>query len=55
MQKEDWDYYAQMRKMYTPEAWASIEKAMAGQVTTFNIAEFVLNMGHNQQVNLNAP
>jgi len=54
MQKADWDYYAQMRKMYTPEAWASIEKAMAGQTTTFNIAEFVLNMGHNQQVNLNA-
>lgn len=50
MQKQDWDYFAQMRKMYTPDAWASIEKAITGPGTSFNIAELVLNMQQNNQV-----
>ena len=54
MTKRDWDYFSQMRKMYTPDAWASIEKAVSGQDTIFNISEFVLNMPTNQQIN-NAP
>lgn len=54
MQKEDWDYFHHMRKTYTPEAWNAIEKAMAGQVNTFNIAEFIINQAQTQQVNLNA-
>jgi len=53
MRKEDWDYFSQMRKMYTPDAWASIEKAISGQTGTFNINEFILTM--NTQINNNAP
>mgnify|MGYP004448955605 CR=1 FL=1 len=52
MRKEDWDYYGQMRKMYTPDAWSSIEKVISGQHGQFNIAEFVLNLAQNQQVNI---
>tara|TARA_Y100000310_G_scaffold328215_1_gene396003 strand:- start:34759 stop:35361 length:603 start_codon:yes stop_codon:yes gene_type:complete len=52
MLKQDWDYYGQMRKMYTPDAWASIEKAISGPGTSFNISEFILNLGHTQQVNI---
>lgn len=52
MTKQDWDYYSQMRKMYTPDAWSSIEKVISGQGGTFNINEFILNMGQNQQINL---
>jgi hypothetical protein len=48
MRKDDWDYYAQMRKMYTPDAWANIEKVVSGNAGQFNIAEFVLNMANNQ-------
>lgn len=50
MRKEDWDYFSQMRKMYTPESWASIEKVISGNTGQFNIAEFVLNMASNQQI-----
>ncbi len=52
MQKQDWDYYAQMRKMYTPDAWASIEKALTTRSAQFNIAGLILNMAQNQQVNI---
>ena len=52
MTKQDWDYYSQMRKMYTPDAWSSIEKVISGQGGTFNINEFILNMGQNQQINI---
>ena len=48
MTKQDWDYFSQMRKMYTPDAWASIEKVLAGQSSTFNINEFILTMGQTQ-------
>lgn len=51
MQKQDWDYYSQMRKMYTPDAWASVEKALTSQAASFNIAAFVLNLAQNQQIN----
>jgi len=50
MRKEDWDYYSQMRKMYTPESWASIEKAISGNSGQFDINQFILNL----QVNNNA-
>jgi transposase len=50
MRKEDWDYFAQMRKMYTPDAWASIEKVLAGSQGQLNIAEFIINIARNQQV-----
>lgn len=52
MRKEDWDQYTQLRKMYTPDAWATIEKVLSGQSGTFNIAELILNMSHNTQVNI---
>jgi hypothetical protein len=52
MTKSDWDEYTHMRKMYTPDAWASIEKAISGKGIEFNIAEFVLNMPNNQQINI---
>ena len=52
MTKDDWGYYSQMRKMYTPDNWASIEKALAGKGTEFNIHELILNMGQNQQINV---
>ncbi len=55
MLKSDWDYWAQMRKMYTPDAWANIEKVISGKGGTFNIDEFVINLAQNQQVNVNAP
>ena len=55
MTKEDWNYFGQMRKMYTPEAWSTIEKVISGQSEGFNISKFVFeNMGH-VQVNINAP
>ena len=52
MLKADWDYFAQMRKMYTPDAWASIEKVISGQGGQFNIDQFVLNLAQNQQINV---
>ncbi len=52
MTNSDWGYYAQRRRMYTPDAWASIEKAIVGEDTTCNIAELVLNMAQQQQVNV---
>ena len=53
MTPQDWDEYKGMRKMYTPEAWAQIEKAIAGEGSTFNIAEFVLDMSQKHtQVNI---
>lgn len=52
MQKQDWDYYSQMRKMYTPDAWASIEKALTTRDTQFNIAGLILNLAQTQQVNI---
>ena len=52
MQASDWKYYSEMRKMYTPESWAAIEKALSKQGNQFNIAELILNLGHNQQVNV---
>lgn len=55
MRKEDWDYFSQMRKMYTPDAWVSMEKVISGQPGQFNIAELILNMAQNQQVNMPAP
>jgi hypothetical protein len=48
MRKEDWEYFSQMRKMYTPDAWASIEKVIGGGSGQFDIAQFVLNMANNQ-------
>jgi hypothetical protein len=51
MRKEDWDYFSQMRKMYTPEAWSAIEKVMAGNTGQFNIHDFILNIAGTQQVN----
>ena len=51
MTKRDWDYYSQMRKMYTPDAWASIEKVISGQGNVFNIAEFVLDLSNKTQIN----
>jgi len=51
MTKQDWDYYGQMRKMYSPDAWSSIEKALTSQSDTFNIEKLILNMAQNQQVN----
>ncbi len=47
MVKADWDYFAQMRKMYTPESWAAIEKAISGQSGQFNISTLILQL--NQQ------
>ena len=52
MLKQDWDYFGQMRKMYTPDAWASIEKALAGPGTSFNIAELILNLQQNNQLSI---
>ena len=49
MTKDDWKYFSQMRKMYSPEAWASIEKVVTGGSGDFNISEFVLNIAQNQQ------
>ena len=53
MQKQDWDYFSQMRKMYTPDAWGAIEKAISNQGVQFNVAEFILNLAQTQQVNMN--
>ena len=53
MQKQDWEYFSQMRKMYTPDAWAAIEKAISKQGVQFNVAEFILNLAQTQQVNVN--
>ena len=50
MLKADWDYYAQMRKMYNPDAWASIEKAISTNNGQFDIANLILNL--NQQINI---
>jgi len=49
MVKADWDYFSQMRKMYNPEAWASIEKAISTKDGSFDISNLILNL--NQQVN----
>ena len=44
MQKADWDYFAQMRKMYTPDAWASIEKAISKDSGQVDITSLILNL-----------